>query len=46
MTEFIDILETTLDRLAMKCKIVLKEERIKDSIWATLRGIKQFVLLG
>ena len=35
-----------LERMALKCKIVLKQKKIKESIEQTLRGIKNYVLLG
>lgn len=44
--QLVEELELILSRVALKCKIVLKQQKIKESIEKTLRGIKNFVLLG
>jgi hypothetical protein len=42
----LDVCEEVLERVALKCRIVLKQKMIRDSIEGALRCIKQFVLLG
>ena len=41
-----DLFNRVMEEVGMKCKIVMQKYKIKDSIYVTMRAIKQFVLLG
>ena len=40
------VMNEAMNKLSFKCQAILKKSKIKDSIQQTLRGIKQFILLG